>query len=84
MRKVRHHAIGACLLDKHDPSRLMAHTPRSILSPAPEQPDGYVPNVVYSCGALALGRDLLLPYAVADRFTAFAATSIDALLRQMA
>jgi predicted GH43/DUF377 family glycosyl hydrolase len=82
--KVRNYAIGACLLDKHDPSRLLARTPRPILSPAPEQRDGYVPNVVYSCGALAVGRDLLLPYAVADSFTAFAATSIDALLRQMA
>lgn len=81
--KVRNYAIGACLLDKRDPSRLLARTPRPILSPAPEQRDGYVPNVVYSCGALAVGRDLLLPYAVADSFTAFASTSIDALLRQM-
>ena len=81
--KVRNYAVGACLLDKRDPSRLLARTPRPILSPAPDQRDGYVPNVVYSCGALAVGRDILLPYAVADSYTAFASTTADALLAQM-
>jgi predicted GH43/DUF377 family glycosyl hydrolase len=81
--KIRNYAIGACLLDKRDPSRLIARTPQPILSPTPDQRDGYVPNVVYSCGALAVGRALLLPYAVADTFTAFASTTVDALLRRM-
>jgi len=81
--KIRNYAMGACLLDKRDPTRLLARTPKPILAPAPEQRDGYVPNVVYSCGALAVERHLLLPYAVADSFTAFAATTVDALLAAM-
>lgn len=81
--KVRNYAIGACLLDKDDPTRLIARTPKPILAPTKEQRDGYVPNVVYSCGALAVGRDVMIPYAVADSFTAFAATTVDALLAAM-
>lgn len=81
--KIRNYAIGACLLDKQDPSRLLARTPNPILSPAPDQRDGYVLNVVYSCGGMAVGRDLILPYAVADSFTAFASTSVEHLLQQM-
>ena len=80
---VRNYCMGACLLDKDDPSKLLARTPRPILAPGPDQRDGYVPNVVYSCGALGVGRDLLLPYAVADSFTAFATASVDDLLAVM-
>ena len=80
---VRNYCMGACLLDKADPSKLLARTPRPILEPSPNERDGYVPNVVYSCGALAHGRDLMIPYGVADEFTAFATTSVDALLAAM-
>ena len=80
---VRNYCIGACLLDKDDPAKLLARTPRPVLAPSPKQRDGYVPNVVYSCGALVVGRDLLLPYAVADSFTAFATTTVDDLLAVM-
>lgn len=80
---VRNYCIGACLLDKTEPSKLLARTLRPVLAPSPKQRDGYVPNVVYSCGALAVGRDLLLPYAVADSFTAFASVSADDLLAVM-
>jgi predicted GH43/DUF377 family glycosyl hydrolase len=55
---VRNYCIGACLLDKRDPSKLLARTPRPILAPSPHERDGYVPNVVYTCGALLSGRDL--------------------------
>ncbi len=80
---VRNYCVGACLLDKDDPSKLLARTPEPILTPSPDERDGYVPNVVYSCGALAVGRDILLPYGVADNFTAFASTSVDRLLAAM-
>lgn len=81
---VRNYCVGACLLDKQDPSRLLARTPLPILTPSPLERDGYVPNVVYSCGAIALGRDLLIPYGVADNFTAFATTTVDRVLAAMA
>ncbi|CAN5644933.1 glycoside hydrolase family 130 protein [soil metagenome] len=80
---VRNYCIGACLLDKNDPTKLLARTPRPVLAPAPHERDGYVPNVVYSCGALVAGRTMLLPYAVADSFTAFATVEVDELLRVM-
>jgi predicted GH43/DUF377 family glycosyl hydrolase len=77
---VRNYCIGACLLDKRDPSKLLGRTPRPVLAPSPHERDGYVPNVVYSCGAMLSGRDVLLPYAVADSFSAFATLTIDDLL----
>ncbi|WP_404371991.1 glycoside hydrolase family 130 protein [Sphingomonas sp. MMS24-J45] len=80
---VRNYCVGACLLDKDDPSKLLARTPEPILQPSPGERDGYVPNVVYSCGALAVGRDILLPFGVADNFTAFASTTVDRLLAVM-
>ncbi len=80
---VRNYCIGACLLDKNDPSKLLARTPRPVLFPSPHERDGYVPNVVYSCGAIVQGRTMLLPYGVADSFTAFATASIDNLLDVM-
>jgi predicted GH43/DUF377 family glycosyl hydrolase len=80
---VRNYCIGACLLDRHDPSKVLARTPRPVLAPSPHERDGYVPNVVYSCGALLGGRTLLLPYAVADSFSAFGSLSVDDLLACM-
>ena len=80
---VRNYCIGACLLDKTDPSKLLARTPRPVLAPSPHERDGYVPNVVYSCGSLVKDRAMLLPYAVADSFSAFATLSIDNLLSCM-
>lgn len=80
---VRNYCIGACLLDKTDPSKLLARTPRPVIAPSPHERDGYVPNVVYSCGALLGDRTLLLPYAVADSFSAFGSVSVDNLLACM-
>jgi predicted GH43/DUF377 family glycosyl hydrolase len=80
---VRNYCMGACLLDRDDPSRVLARTPEPILEPSPDERDGYVPNVVYSCGAMAHGRELLIPYGVADNFAAFATTTVDALLAVM-
>ena len=80
---VRNYCMGACLLDKDDPSKLLARTPQPILSPSPEERDGYVPNVVYGCGALLHGRDVLIPFGVADNFAAFASTTVERLLGVM-
>jgi predicted GH43/DUF377 family glycosyl hydrolase len=80
---VRNYCMGACLLDKDDPSRLLARTPEPILKPGLDERDGYVPNVVYSCGSVVHDRMLLLPYGVADNFATFAQVGIDALLDAM-
>lgn len=80
---VRNYSIGAYLLDRDDPSRVLARTAEPILSPSPKERDGYVPNVVYSCGAMVHGRELLIPYGVADSFTTFATARVDDLLAVM-
>jgi predicted GH43/DUF377 family glycosyl hydrolase len=81
---VRGYTIGACLLDKTDPSKVLARMKLPLLRPIPEGArSGYVPNVVYSCGGLVHDRTLLLPYAIADSITRFATVRIDDLLRAM-
>lgn len=80
---VRNYSVGACLLDLHDPSRVISRTTRPLLMPSPDDRDGYVPNVVYSCGGMICGRTLVLPYGVADNFTTFATIDIDTLLASM-
>ena len=80
---VRNYCMGACLLDKTDPSKLLARTAQPILRPSPDERDGYVPNVVYSCGAMVHDRTLLLPYGVADNFATFASVGVDDLLATM-
>jgi predicted GH43/DUF377 family glycosyl hydrolase len=80
---VRGYCVGACLLDKEDPSKVLARTPSPLLFPSAEQRGGYVPNVTYSCGALLHKRRVLLPYAIGDEYTAFAVGSVDDLLGVM-
>jgi predicted GH43/DUF377 family glycosyl hydrolase len=80
---MRNYCMGACLLDKDDPTRLLARTPEPILRPSPEERDGYVPNVVYSCGAIVHDRTLLLPFGIADNFASFASCSVNDLLEKM-
>jgi predicted GH43/DUF377 family glycosyl hydrolase len=80
---MRNYCMGACLLDKADPGKLLARTPEPILRPSPDERSGYVPNVVYSCGAIVHDRTLLLPFGIADNFASFASCSVDDLLKRM-
>ncbi len=81
---MRKYAIGAALLDKEDPSRVIGRTPNPILSAADEDREGYVPNVVYTCGAIRVGDDLFLPYGVADSSVCFSFVAIEDILAAMA
>ncbi len=80
---VRTYCMGASLLDKRDPTRLLARLQEPLLAPEPDERSGYVPNVVYSCGAVLRGRKLLMPYGVADQFSAFSVVDVDRLLQAM-
>ena len=80
---MRQYAIGAALLDKDDPSKVLARTPTPLISPSDEDREGYVPNVVYTCGGMAVGRRLFVPYGVADSSVAFAWLEIDDILASM-
>ncbi len=80
---MRKYAIGAMLLDKDDPTKVLGRTPTPLISPSDENREGYVPNVVYSCGALIIGRRLVIPYGVADSSIAFCSPDIDALMGEL-
>ena len=80
---VRKYSIGAALLDKRDPSRVLARSSEPLLRPEPSEREGYVPNVVYTCGAMTHNDQLILPYAVSDTYSNFATIRISALLRSM-
>lgn len=68
---MRQYSMGAALLDKADPSRLIGRSIEPFLTPISETREGYVPNVVYTCGALKVGERLLIPYGVADSSVRF-------------
>jgi predicted GH43/DUF377 family glycosyl hydrolase len=80
---VRNYCIGACLLDRSDPSKLLARTSQPLLRSDMEEREGYVPNVAYSCGSILHGSRLILPFGVADSFTTFVTMELDQLLAAM-
>jgi predicted GH43/DUF377 family glycosyl hydrolase len=80
---VRRYSIGAALLDKSDPSKVLGRCSEPLLRPEMSERDGYVPNVVYSCGALRHNDRIILPYAVSDTYCNFATMEIAALIKAM-
>ena len=80
---LRKYCIGAALLDLNDPTRVIGRLREPLLMPEGNGREGYVPNVVYSCGSLIHGRELILPYAMSDRATAIVSVSLDELLSEL-
>lgn len=80
---MRTYAIGALLLDLDDPSRVIGVSPDALLTPESNEQDGYVPNVVYSCGALRHGDVVVVPYGIADTSIGFATVDLPRLLEAM-
>ena len=80
---VRKYSIGAVLLDKNDPSKVLARSRAPLVRPEPSEREGYVPNVVYTCGALRHNGRIVLPYAVSDTFSNFATLNIPTLMQAM-
>lgn len=81
---MRKYSIGAALLDKNDPSKVLARSREPLVRPGPTERSGYVPNVVYTCGGMRHGDRIVLPYAISDTFSNFATIKIAALLAAMA
>jgi predicted GH43/DUF377 family glycosyl hydrolase len=77
---MRKYCIGAALLDLEDPTRIIGRLKRPLIAPEGSGREGYVPNVVYSCGSLIHGRELILPYAMSDRASTIALIGLDGLL----
>ena len=80
---MRKYCLGAFLLDLKDPTRVIGRLREPLLSPNEAEREGYVPNVVYTCGALLHGRELVIPYAMSDSATSFATVSLEKLLKAM-
>ena len=80
---MRRYSIWAELLDLEDPSRVIGRLDEPILEPDEHERDGYVPNVVYTCGAMAHGDTLIIPYGIADQRCRVATASIPTLLSQL-
>lgn len=80
---LRKYSIGAALLDKNDPSKVIGRLREPLLRPDPSEREGYVPNVVYTCGAMRHGDNIIFPFAVSDTFSNFATIEIRALMRAM-
>lgn len=74
---MRKYCIGAALLDLHDPTKVIGRLREPLLEPEDNERDGYVPNVVYSCGSILHGRELILPFAISDRASAIASMPLD-------
>ncbi len=81
---MRKYSIGAALLDKKDPSKVLARCREPLVRPDPAEREGYVPNVVYTCGGMRHGDQIILPYAVSDSFSNFATIKITDLMDIMA
>lgn len=80
---VRKYAIGAALLDKKDPSKVLGRSKEPLVRPEPSEREGYVPNVVYTCGAMRHNDQIVLPYAVCDTFANFSTIKIADLLQML-
>jgi predicted GH43/DUF377 family glycosyl hydrolase len=80
---MRKYSIGAFLLDLNDPSKVIGRLPHPLLSPDETEREGYVPNVVYSCGGLVHDGILVLPYAMSDSASSFATIPLAEVLAAM-
>ncbi len=80
---MRQYSIWTVLLDIDDPSKIIGRLQEPILTPDEHERDGYVPNVVYSCGSMIHEDELIIPYAIADQRCSVASVSIPELLSRL-
>jgi predicted GH43/DUF377 family glycosyl hydrolase len=80
---MRKYCIGAFLLDRNDPSKVIGRLREPLLKPNENEREGYVPNVVYTCGALLHRGELIIPYGLADHATGFATVQLAGVLAAM-
>ncbi len=80
---MREYSIGAFLLDKDDPSKVIGRLEEPLLSPNENEREGYVPNVLYSCGGAIHGDELIIPYAMSDQASSIAKVKVSELLKKL-
>ncbi|MFV1998376.1 MAG: glycoside hydrolase family 130 protein [Acidiferrobacterales bacterium] len=80
---MRTYSLGIELLDLEDPTRIVSRIEHPILQPNPQEREGYVPNVVYSCGAIIHQNELIIPYAYADHSCTIATLSLSEVMTRL-
>ena len=80
---MRQYCIGAMLLDLDEPSSIIARLDEPLLVPHEKEREGYVPNVVYSCGAIIHNGELVIPYAMSDINSGIATVGVNELINRM-
>lgn len=80
---MRKYCIGAVLLDLEDPARIIGRLREPLIAPNEQEREGYVPNVVYTCGSIIHQDQLIIPYAMSDYATTFATIGVPELLASM-
>ena len=80
---MREYSIGAFLLDKEDPSKVIGRLEEPLLTANESEREGYVPNVVYSCGGAIYGDEFIIPYAMSDHASSFAKVNVGELLKKL-
>ncbi|MCE1163911.1 MAG: glycoside hydrolase family 130 protein [Bacteroidetes bacterium] len=81
--RMRRYCIGAILLDLKDPSKVIGSLKEPLIVPNEDEREGYVPNVVYSCGSMLVKEVLVIPYAISDYASSFATVNLDVVLKNM-
>jgi predicted GH43/DUF377 family glycosyl hydrolase len=80
---MRRYVLGALLLDLHDPGKVIGRLSLPLMEPDATEREGYVPNVLYTCGGIILGPNLVLPYGFSDAGVAFARIDLAGLLAEL-
>ena len=80
---MRRYCLGAMLLDLDDPTKVIGHLKSPLLSPMDDEREGYVPNVVYSCGSIIHNDEVFIPYGISDEAARFATVKLDVLLAEL-
>ena len=80
---MRRYCIGACLLDLDDPLKVIGHLRDPLLCPTEDEREGYVPNVLYTCGAMIHNGELIVPYSMSDTASGIAVVPVTELLARL-
>ncbi|WP_410221503.1 glycoside hydrolase family 130 protein [Pedobacter sp.] len=80
---MRRYCLSATLLDLNDPTIEIGRLTEPLLIPNPDEREGYVPNVVYSCGSIINNGELIIPYGLSDYASSFATVNLESLLEQL-
>ncbi len=81
--QMRKYSIGVILLDLNDPTKVIGELKEPLIVPKEDEREGYVPNVVYSCGSIVHNGKLVIPYAIADYASSFATVDLNLLLSKL-